>query len=445
MMNLNKILIILGLVITIPALSQKPLSLQESRNLALEFNKSLKMSSMQKVAAEAKRKEIFTNYLPKLEASGNMMHFPSMEDNVIPAMTLPSAANPTGALSDAYFPGMVLETEKLVVLTGALNIVQPIYMGGKIRTANKMAQTGEQIAEQAYQLKEAEVILNTDEAYWNLAAISEKVKLAQKYVKLLDSLEVTLKDSYDLGLVPKSEVLKVTVKKNNAELNLLRAKNGYRIMQMNFCRIIGLPLNTEIEITEQLKNEPTLPSFENGTDEALAKRQELQILDGQAKISSYQKTMAKADFLPQLGAQVGYNHYKVGDIFDQGNISVGASLKVPVFHWNERKHKVSAAQAQYEQSMLNLSNTQELIQLEVQRAIIQLEEGYEYIMLSKKNKQEAQESLEETQVSFEVGLNTTTDLLNSQAAWQDAVAQEIEALTQFEVLKTKYNKVLGIL
>ena len=147
--KLYEILIILGLVIALPALSQKPLSLQESRNLALEFNKSLKMSSMQKVAAEAKRKEVFTNYLPKLEASGNMMHFPSMEDNVIPAMVFPSAANPTGELSDAVFPGMVLETEKLVVLTGALNIVQPIYMGGKIRTANKMAQTGEQIAEQA--------------------------------------------------------------------------------------------------------------------------------------------------------------------------------------------------------------------------------------------------------------------------------------------------------
>ncbi len=424
--------------------SQKTLSLEETRNLALEFNKTLKISSQQKIAAESQKKAAFTNYLPKIEASGNAMYFPTMEDQEIPAMTLPSASDPSTA-SDALFPGLKLETENLSVITGGVNLVQPIYAGGKIRLANKMTGKGVEIAEQAYQLKEAEVIAQTDEAYWNLAAIKEKVKLAEKYVLMLDSLEGTLNDSYELGLAPKSEKLKVTVNKNDAELKLLRARNAYRIMQMNLCRIIGLPLNTAIEITDQANEDPILPDFQDATNQALNNRQELQILDGKKTISEYQKQLANADFLPQLGAQVGYQHYKIADLINEGNLTVAASLTIPIFHWNERKHKSSEAKANLNQAMLELSNTQDLIQLEVQQAQIQLQEGYEYVLLSQKNKLEAKESLEETTVSFEVGLNTTTDLLNAQASWQDAVAQEIEALAQFEILKTKYKKVIGLL
>ena len=444
--NIKTLIICFGWVVSTLSVQaqKKPLSLEDTRNLALEFNKTLKVSALQKVEAEAKKKEAFTNYLPSVSASGSAMFFPTMEDNTIPAMTLPSATDPNTA-SDALFPGMVLETEKLTVLNGAVNLQQAIYAGGQVRIGNQMAQKGVEIYEQAYQLKEAEVILNTDQAYWQLAAMSETVKLAEKYVQMLDSLEDQLKDMYELSLAPKSEKLRVTVQKNNAALNLLKARNGYKIMQMNLCQIIGLPLTTEIEITDGVNESPELPDMASSMNKALSNRQELKMLDGQLQISNFEKKMVNAEFLPQLGAQVAYQHYKANDLFDDGNLSIAGSLSIPIFHWNERKHKRSAAQARIDQAQLNLNDTQELVQLEVQQVMIQLQEGYESVLLAQKNKLEAQESLEETQASYEVGLNTTTDLLNAQASWQDAHAQEIEALTNFQVLKTKYKKALGLL
>lgn len=438
------ILVFALICVSKPMDAQKSLSIEESRALAIEYNKTLKVSALQKVEAEAQKKEAFTNYLPSLEASGTGMYFPTMDDMTIPSMTFPSASNPD-VLSDAMFPGYDLDTKGLSVLTGAVNMQQPIYAGGKIRLANKMASTGMEISEQAFQLKKAEVILNTDEAYWNLVAMHEKVILAEKYVQMLDSLESTLIDSYEIGLVPKSEQLKVTVKKNDAQLNLLRARNGYRIMQMNLCQIIGVALNTEIKLTEEVDENPILPDVSDGVNKALAERQELKILGGQTEISKYKKQLVNAEFLPQLGAQVGYQYYKVGNLIDQGNMAVSASLSVPIFHWNEKKHKKYAAQSRLDQANLNLSNTEELLQLEVQQVMIKLQEGYEYVLLSNKNKQEAQESLEETEASFEVGLNTTTDLLNAQAAWQNALTQQISSLTEFEVLKTRYQKAIGLL
>ncbi|WP_430934784.1 TolC family protein [Saccharicrinis sp. 156] len=442
-------IIILGIGWVVFGLSseaqKKPLNLEETRNLALEFNKSLKISALQKVEAEAQRKEAFTNYLPSIDGNGSASLIPTLDNIELPGFQLPTGPEEGAAASDAYFPGIALQTENLSILQAGVTAQQAIYAGGQVRLGNKMAKTGVEISEQAYQLQEAQVILNTDEAYWQLAAMNETVKLAEKYVQMLDSLEDQLNDMYELRLIPKSEKLRVTVQKNEAELNLLKARNGYRIMQMNLCRIIGLPLNTQIDITEEVNPNPTLPNMSDSKEKALAGRQELKILDGQAQISDYQKKMVNAEFLPQLGAQVAYQYNQYGDLYQDGMVTLGASLSIPIFHWGEKKHRKSAAQARIQQAQLNLHDTQELVQLEVQQVMIQLQEEYESILWAQKNKQEAQESLEETQASYDVGLNTTTDLLNAQASWQNAYSKEIEALTNFQVLKTRYQKALGLL
>ncbi len=430
--------------------AQKKMSLEEARSLALEYNRSLKVSASQMTEAEAKKKEAFTNYLPSVSASGTAYWLPDMDNIVIGEQFLGTAASSEAASAGdyngvAHFPGTELETNSLNILMGNVGVQEAIYAGGKIRNANKMAESGVVISQQAYQLKESEVILSADQAYWRLAAIREGVKLAETYVQMLDTVEQQLNASFELGLAPKSEQMKVKVQRNDAELQLLKAKNAYKLLQMNLCQIIGLPLDTEVEVTEVVSKDPTLPNVSNGSVLAQEQRQELAVLSEQSKIAHYQKKMVNADYLPQLGVSVGYNYIKISDLHDEGNVMLVGSLQIPIFNWNERKHKRVAAQASMDQINYQLEDTKEYVELEVQKVIIQLQEGYQEILWAQKNKEEAKESLEETQASFDVGLNTTSDLLNAQASWQDAQVKEVQALVNFEVLKTTYLKAIGSL
>jgi outer membrane protein TolC len=52
-------------------------------------------------------------------------------------------------------------------------------------------------------------------------------------------------------------------------------------------------------------------------------------------------------------------------------------------------------------------------------------------------------SLSEVTASFEAGLNTATDVLNAQAAWQNANAELLNALASYEIAKTAYFKGIG--
>ncbi|NOQ28432.1 MAG: hypothetical protein GQ564_23965 [Bacteroidales bacterium] len=432
--------------------AQTAMTLEECRKIAVEHNKELKNADYQKQEARANQKTARTAYLPGFSASANAMYLPDVEGFSIPGGFLPTAASEEAALngeftglSNVWSPGMGIEMDNLSVIYGSVTVTQPLYVGGKIRYANKQADAGLEIFDHNYNLKYSEIIEKTDNIYWNIASISANVKLAEKYIEMLTELEEQMVQMYDLGLTPASEKLKVSVQKNEAELNLLKAKNGLRFSKMYMNQILGQDLNSEIQILDSLTYDIKMLDVQNGVSRALSNRDELAILEKQVEITKYDKKIALADYLPQVGISAGYSSYYVKDLVEDPSFSpsFAGQISIPIFQWGQGKHKQDAAELRIKQAQMSLENTNDLISLEVQQVKIQLEEAYESILIAKKNIAEAQESLEETKASFEVGLNTTTDVLNAQAGWQSANSQLINALAKFEILQTTWQKVTG--
>ncbi|MCG8578463.1 MAG: TolC family protein [Bacteroidales bacterium] len=438
-------IIILGLLVGMGASAQQLVSLSQSRQMALEYNKTLKTAKLRYDEAEAQRKEARTAYLPNIDGSATAMYLPSMDNMGIPPMSFPvldAGGVETGNTVD--FAGMSLETEKLKYYNGQVAMQVPIYAGGQIRYANKMADKGVEIAQQNYKLETDQVVYNTDNAYWQLVAFKEQLNVANKYYEMLDSLEQQMKDMYELGLTPRSEQLIVTVQKNEAQLQLMRAENALKIMKMNLCQIVGLDLNTDIDASDSLNINPELLIMSNSVNQALSNRNELKMLSGQVEISELQKKTDMSAYRPQIGAQVSYGYTEIPNLVDaQDMTQASASLSIPLVHWREKKHKKDAARLRVQQAQLQLDDTRELIQLEVQQYIIQVNESYEAIQIAKRSKDEAIESLEEVTASFDAGLNTTTDVLNAQASWLSAHAGLLNALATYEVAKTAYYKGIG--
>ncbi len=434
------------------SVAQDVLTIGECREKAIEYNKSLKIARYQEEKAIANQKTARTAYLPKVDAQGSAMYVPGIDEISMPGSFLQTAESAEAAQagnfsgeSNVWNPGLELDLGDITYLSGQLSIELPIYAGGKIRYSNKMADLGVNISKQSYKLKYSEVIEQTDQAYWNVVAMKENVKLASDYVKMLSELQEQMTDMYDLGLVPASEKLKVSVQKNEAELGLIRAKNGLRLTKMALNQIMGFELTREIEVTNSLNHNANLPDFEGGVSSALKNRPELNMLAGKLNLSEYDKKIIMSDYMPQVGVGINHTYSKINQLVDEGqwNTIAAAQVSIPVFHWKESKHKKKAAEMEIQQAEMELSNTRDLVALEVNQVMIQVEEAWESIQIAKKSIDEANENLEETKLSFELGLNTTTEVLNAQAEWQKAQTNLIAALTKFEQLKTSWTKVTG--
>lgn len=127
------------------------MSLDSCRSLAVENNKELRMTDMQRQAAYYNRKSAFTSYLPKVSASGMYMHtgkelsLLSNEQQTTlshlgDALSMPALNNVGEGLVDA------LRTDTRNMAGAAVILTQPIYMGGKIRAYNNITRYAEQIA-----------------------------------------------------------------------------------------------------------------------------------------------------------------------------------------------------------------------------------------------------------------------------------------------------------
>lgn len=132
--------------------------------------------------------------------------------------------------------------------TAGLRAEQPIYMGGKITAAYKMALIGSELANLSGNLTRTEVLVLTDEAYWNYVKVCELHQVAGKYKAVVNELLRNVQAGHEVGMVQRNNVLKVQVRLNEAELQLRKAENAIRLARMNLCHIIGLPLTTEITL-----------------------------------------------------------------------------------------------------------------------------------------------------------------------------------------------------
>lgn len=448
----NIIVLFLILVVSGTVSAQKKMTIEDCRTQSIEFNKQLKKANFQKLEAETQKKVARTAYLPSLGADLNLMQMIDVDDISTSGNFLPTAESAEAAergeftgLSDVWMPGMSFELGNMSVVYGGLTLSQPIYAGGKIIAANRMANAGFEMAGMAYDLKYAEIIELTDQAFWNVAMVSANIDLAEKYIEMLVETEDLMIAMYEVGLQPASEKLKVSVQKNEAELRLMMAKNGLKIAKMNLNQVLGFDLKKEINIVYDSLSSIRLIDLTNGITMAEANRNELKLLEKKVEMASLDRKMIAGDYLPQLGVGIQYTGSYVKDYKEdiQFNPMIAAQLSIPIFQWGQGQKKKQAAHYKIKQNEMELSRTTDLINLEVQNTKVRVEEAYEAIIIARNNIGASEESLEETEASFEVGLNSTTDLLNAQAQWLNARVQEVQAIAQYKVLETTWQRVTG--
>jgi len=484
------------------ASAQQVLTLEQCRQMALEHNQKVLIADEHVEAASALKRSAKTQFLPSISANGlytrtnkkfslleNDLMLPVVPwtaidpttgglNNTILSPTLPDgspnpnfdptvfgntfAINPsTGQpYTDAednpvfqqysWIPKEKAEIGEKNIYMAGINLTQPIFTGGKIRETYRIAKYGENLARAQSDAERTEVLYKTEESYWRVAAVNEKVKLVEAYIKLLDKLNTDLENYYAEGIIIKNDLLKVKVKKNEAELNLLKAKNGLTLAKMALCQQIGLPLATEIIIADSLPALMEPIAQANYVDSALALRPEIEALNQTINIAKSGVNIMKSRYMPNIGLTANYmffnpNPYNGLTKEFGGDWSVGVAINIPIFHWNDRGHTLKAARSEQRVAELKMEEAKELISLQVQQAIFKLNESIKKVEMAQENLKQADENLKVTRDAFETGRQKTSDLLEAQAMWQSAYSELIDARMEYRLNMVNLKRVTGSL
>ncbi|MDG5800610.1 TolC family protein [Marinilabiliaceae bacterium ANBcel2] len=450
-MKFIKYIIVALILLTssIGTVSQVSVTIDECRRDALDYNKSLDLSRMDEDYAKAAVKAARTAYFPKIDGSGSALYMPDFDGVAMPGFTLPTTeeamAGHFAGTSGVDFPGYDLGMDDLQVYMAGVTAEQVVYAGGQVRRGNEMAQRGADIAREALNLTRSEVKHAVDKAFWSLYLVQQQVEVTESHVDALTTLEDQLKTQYHLGIIPRSEKLKVSVKRTEADLQLVEIKNMLNITSMNLARLTGRSLNEPLRAS--VSNDEVTESYEEvDFSSDFSYRSELEILSQKKEIARLERQSVLGEYLPQIGVNVGYRYIHVPDLTSgDWNITIGAGVSIPIFHWREKKHRTDMARISEKQAAIKLSDTEDQIALEVEQSRQSLDAGFDRVEVAKLNLEQAKETYSEVEISYDAGLNNITDLLNAQVGLQRASAMLVEARANLEILKSAYLKALGTL
>lgn len=469
-------LITLG-AMTQTTMSQTVLTLQECRDKALENNQQSKISREKLAAAEYDKKAAFANYLPMVSATGAYLHnsenislvsddqsaaLTNLGTNMVTSigsrlpglMSDPALANiiqnspavqqmigklKTGEIATALNEigadlAKEFELDIANVYVGAVTIEEPLYVGGKIRAYNKVTAYAKELAETQMNGEDQKVIVSVDEAYWQIVSIANKLKLTEKYDELLRKLNTDVEKMRGEGLATQADQFSVKVKLNDAEMKLLKARNGLALSKMLLCQLCGMDLHTDIILADEANENLTVPADTviYTQEEIDENRVELKSLKLATEMYNQKVSIVRADYLPTIAllgsytltnpsAQNGFQN-KFGDM-----LSVGVVARIPLFHFGEGMNKVNKAKAEARIAQYQLDEARNKITLQVTQYEQRIKEADSRLELASGNMENAEENLRMANIGFKEGYLASTSVLEAQTAWLQAHSEEIDA------------------
>lgn len=410
---------------------QQKMTLADCRETALRHNEDLQKADIELQKAELDRQIAYNAYLPKLDGSVMGLY---MKDQDIMGNNL--------LLRGTYVAG--------------LNLTQPIYVGGQITAANRLARLGKECQQENLRKTRAEVLAEVDKSYYTLISVSQKVRMLEAFLRQMNGLIEKLRASVSAELATGNDMLRVEAKRSEVEYQLQKARNGEELCRLALGNALGLPITEQVVPIDTVFSVEAISQF----DENFELCPELSLLKKNVEVKETLAKKERSNFLPTIALSVGYSYYgnlkmrgttmqpdgtpyqfeqKFSDDIPMAMLSVS----IPIFHWGSEFKKAKKARLDVTAAQLDLQKNRRLLSIEVRQAVQNVTSGYQMVQTAQTGQQQADENLRVMQLKYDCSMATLTDLLDAQAQWQQAHSNLIEAQAQYKIYQTEYLRATG--
>ena len=335
---------------------------------------------------------------------------------------------------------------------GAVTVTQPVFMGGALVAANKIADINEQMATNSLEMKRQNTLFNIDQAYWQVVSLRHKQTLAESYVALVKKLKGDVQKMIDQGVATKGDGLSVGVRVNEAEMALTQVSDGLELSKMLLCQLIGLDEDEAITLADEERSELViaLQDAQPSTNSALINRPELKMLQNTVDLTKQTTNALKAGNMPTVLLTGGYmisnpNTFNGFEKKFGGVWNVGVVLRVPVWNWGDVRYKVRASKGATAMANLELDDAREMVSLQVRQSNFKVKEARKKLTMAQSNVANADENLRMANLAFKEGTASYTTVMEAQTAWNQAQSQKIDAEIGVKLSEVELQKALGTL
>jgi len=328
------------------------------------------------------------------------------------------------------------------------SISQPLLRNAGIETNTasiRIARLQSQIAEARTKLEAIRVLANADRAYWSLYAAWKELEVRQEQYKLAMAQLEQARNRVNAGDVAEIEVIRAESGVGRTVEAIIVADNQLRLRIRDLKRIMNdpaLPIDSPTAVTPGTQPNPLGLKLDGETlsSRAVADRMEMLELELQLAADATTIDVRRNQALPLF--VVDYQYQMLGrntsfgssfsDIGDEDQYVLRARAEIPIGNEAARS-RISQAVLQRLQRLATRDQRALVIRQEVLNALDNLENAWRRILAARLEVVLAARTAQAEARQFEVGLRTSTDVLDANSRLADAQSREVAALAGWQI------------
>jgi outer membrane protein TolC len=347
------------------------LTLPQAIDLALKQNRSLKLTQLDVVDSEQKKKIAQADYFPRIKNESTMFHVTELQQTVIPGGSL-GTLPATGPIPPQT---AIIGQGSLTGYTSGTGLSQPVTQMFKIHNESRAATADINSAKIQVDEAENDVALRVKHLYYGILIAQLKEKAAQEES---DSAQVKLDES--TSSVQQESALEVVALESRAALldakqTVLMQSLQARDLTVELNNALGLPLNTKLQLSE---DSSAAPASISSREECvrIAREQSPEVRAAQQAVQKAQAELAasKDAYIPELSGFARYS-YQSGIPFLVHNFGTfGILFEYELFDGGRRKAQVSESHTALSKAELNLAKAEDEVAVQVELAYDKVEQ-----------------------------------------------------------------------
>ncbi len=415
----------------------KPLSLDESIDIALKQSVLLRAAKEGVRGAEAQQKEAFTRFLPKFSTSYNYTRLSEDPYFAFPgAPPLIPPGNMTTGTKDNY--------------NWNIEARQPLFAGGGILANYEASRLAADIARVQEAVMVQDLVQEVKISYFSILKASRLLDVAKQSVEERKAHRDLAQGFFDVGIIPRNDLLYAEVELANGHQLLLRAENSLDMAKAKFNTILRRVIDSPVEIEDILKLEPLETPLDACIAAALENRPEIRSYLLRVEQAQSDVKFSKSEYYPNVSLVGNYARY--GDTpglsgspyKPEENWTVLAIANWNFWEWGKTKHRVDAGISRENQAADILTNLRDQITLEVKNAFLLLQETEKQVHVMEKAIEQAEENFRINTERYREQVGTTTDVIDAQTLLTRAKANHSDALGEFNINKARMERAMGM-
>ena len=329
-----------------------------------------------------------------------------------------------------------------------LDLQWPVYTAGRTEASLTAARADVSAADRDLDTLRADLRLEVTRAYWSAVTAAEGASVVAASVRRLEGHLAATRARLDAGLVPPDEVSSVEAQLASERALLIETTGLHAQALVGLARLIALPYDTAITLSEPLRSGLTAaPDIAALVETAKRARQERRALEDRLTAARARIDATEAELRPTLAVVSGVDYARPNpkrfprtDIW-QESWDVSLNVNWTLFDWGRVRARAAQGDAGARTLEAQIAEFDSRLEADVRQRQLDLEAALARVPATDVAVAAATETSRVVTRRYDAGVATATDLLDAESALVRAEVERTRALSNVRIAAAQLERV----